>query len=307
MSAENGEAGTTCSRCASCGVAESDNIKLRKCTACYLVKYCGIQCQKEHRPKHKKECKQRVAKLRDELLFKQPESSHLGDCPICSLPLPLVPEKSTLMTCCSKVICDGCDYANHKRENEMRLQHSCPFCRKATPATIEENYKRNMKRVKMNDPVAISQEGVKHYDEGDYRSAIECFTKAAELGNADAHCRLSCMYQLGCGVEKDGGKFVHHLEEAAIGGHPDARYGLGYHEWHINRNIERAVKHWIIAATQGDDSAVKELLSAFRNGDLSKDDLASTLRAHKAAVDATESPQRVLAEKIKQINEEAEK
>eukprot|EP00984_Skeletonema_dohrnii_P035791 scaffold35973_cov122-Skeletonema_dohrnii-CCMP3373.AAC.2 len=32
---------------------------------------------------HKKECKKRAAEFRDELLFKQPESCHEGDCPIC--------------------------------------------------------------------------------------------------------------------------------------------------------------------------------------------------------------------------------
>ena len=30
----------------------------------------------------------------------------------------------------------------------------------------------------------------------------------------------------------------------------------------------------------------------FKGGDLSKDDLAASLRAHKASVDATKSPQR---------------
>ena len=74
--------------CASCGTAEGDDIKLKKC-ACHLVKYCSVACQKAHRPKHKKECKKRAAELKDEILFKQPESSHLGDCPICCLPLPI--------------------------------------------------------------------------------------------------------------------------------------------------------------------------------------------------------------------------
>ena len=164
-----------------------------------------------------------------------------------------------------------------------------------------------MKRVKMNDPAAILQEGIKHYNEGDSRSAIEYLTKAAELGIADAHCKLAIMYRHCEGVEKDDGKFIHHMEEAAIGGHPDARHALGIQEWNKNGNIERAVKHWIIAATQGDDKSMKELMAQFRNGYVSKDDLTTTLRAHKAAVDATKSPQRVLAGKIKQIKKEAEK
>jgi len=40
--------------CAACGIAEVDDIKLKKCTACKL---CSVKCQKEHRPKHKKHVK----------------------------------------------------------------------------------------------------------------------------------------------------------------------------------------------------------------------------------------------------------
>jgi len=102
--------------CASCGTAGVDDIKLKDCSACKLVKYCGVKSQKDHRPQHKKECKKRAAELRDEMLFKQPESSYLGDCPICCLPLPLDPTKSILMACCCKLICDGCHVANQMRE-----------------------------------------------------------------------------------------------------------------------------------------------------------------------------------------------
>eukprot|EP00984_Skeletonema_dohrnii_P028597 scaffold18652_cov83-Skeletonema_dohrnii-CCMP3373.AAC.1 len=69
--------------CACCGIAEGDDIKLKTCTACKSARYCSVKCQKDHRPKHKGACKKRAAELRDELLFKQPESSHFGDCPIC--------------------------------------------------------------------------------------------------------------------------------------------------------------------------------------------------------------------------------
>ena len=75
--------------CASCGIAEVDDVKLMRCTACYLVRYCSVICQRNHRPQHKRACKRHAAELRDELLFRQPESSHIGDCPICMLPLLL--------------------------------------------------------------------------------------------------------------------------------------------------------------------------------------------------------------------------
>ena len=102
---------------------------------------------------------------------------------------------------------------------------------------------------------------------------------------------LAWLYQK-LGVEKDEGKEIHHYEEAAIGGHPGARCMLGDYEWNNNKNAERAVKNWIIAATQGDDDAIKTLMKMFKEGWVKKDVLAATLRAHEAAVNATKSPQR---------------
>ena len=283
--------------CASCGIAENDDTKLKKCTACYLVRYCSVKCQKEHRSEHKKECRKRAAELRDELLFKQPESSHIGDCPICSLPLPLDPQKSRMADCCSKVVCDGCYYANKAREFEGRLQQSCPFCRESTYKTDEEMEKQRMKRIEANDPVAMVQQGGLHIMKGEYQSAFEYWTKAAELGHAEAHYQLSVMYYNGHGVEKDERKEIYHLEKACISGHPGARYNLGCVEWNSG-NKERGVKHFIIAATQGHDDAIEKLMKAFQKGYVEKEDLTAALRAHKAAVDATKSPQRDKAEEI---------
>eukprot|EP00984_Skeletonema_dohrnii_P025497 scaffold14678_cov75-Skeletonema_dohrnii-CCMP3373.AAC.3 len=286
MSADKIEADTSC--CASCGVAAGDDVRLKNCTACYLVKYCSVKCQKDHRPKHKRICKKRAAELRDELLFKQPESSHLGDCPICMLPMPLDESKSVMQACCSKVICRGCYYANALREAKASLDQRCPFCRKPVPSSNDEGEKYMMKRIEANDPVAMLQEGLKQYIKGEYSIAFEYYTKAAELGDVEAH------------VEKDKEKEIYHLEEAAIGGHPSARYDLGCEE-EESGNIERAVKHWIISANLGDDESIKELMEYFKEGFVSKDDLAAALRAHKAAVDATKSPQREAAEEYYRI------
>ena len=72
--------------CASCGKVAVDDGKLKICTACNLVKYCSVDCQKNHRPQHKKACKKRMAEIRDNRLFTQPEESSFGECPICCLP-----------------------------------------------------------------------------------------------------------------------------------------------------------------------------------------------------------------------------
>ena len=282
---------TTMMLCASCGTAGGDDIKLMKCTACHLARYCSIKCQKDHWPKHKKECKKRAAKLRDEILFKQPESNHYGDCPICCLPLPLDPMKLCLTPCCSKYICIGCDYANKMRENERRLKHKCAFCREVLATTKEGITELLMKRIEANDPVTMREAGLRKHKEGDYNAAFEYLTRAAALGDVGAHCELSVLYRLGKGVETDEKKELYHAEQAAIGGHPVARHNLGCYEWKNNR-MDRAAKHIIIAANLGDDDALAALKDLYKAGHVSKDDFAATLRGHKAAVDATKSPQR---------------
>eukprot|EP00984_Skeletonema_dohrnii_P034059 scaffold32901_cov157-Skeletonema_dohrnii-CCMP3373.AAC.2 len=294
MSADEGE---EASCCASCGIAEVDEIKLKECAACDLVRYCSDACQKEHTSQHQKECRKRAAELHEEILFKQPESTHIGDCPICMIPLPIDVQKYVMSSCCCKIICKGCAYANGSREEAEKLHPSCPFCRKPVPFTQEQHDKQMMKRVAANDPVAMRRKGILQYNKGDYGSAFEYYTRAAELGDVDAQYELARLYQFGKGVEKDEGKEIHHLEEAAIGGHPSARRTLGLIEWD-NGNTERAVKHFIIAAKLGDDDSIKVLMDAFRNGLVSKDDLAAALRVHQAAVDATKSPQREAAEAL---------
>ena len=287
-SAEKDTDTTLC--CASCGASGSDDIKLKQC-ACKLVKYCSVKCQKDHRPKHKRECKQRVAELRDEVLFKQPESTHLGDCPICCLPLSIDSEKSPLAPCCSKRICDGCNLANQLRELEGRLQLKCPFCREVVPRSAEELIEKRMKRVEANDPVAMCDMGTERYQEGDYKAAFEHMVKAAALGDVKAHYQVSTMYGEGRGVEKDEKKELHHLTEASIGGHPIARYNLGCLEMK-NGQINRAVKHFIIAAKLGFDPSLKQVKNLFKAGRVSKEDFAAALRGHQAAIEATKSPQR---------------
>jgi TPR repeat protein len=276
--------------CAHCGKAAVDEIKLKKC-ACNLVKYCTVDCQKYHRPQHKKACKKKMAEIREENLYRQPDESHLGECSICCLPLPIDVNKWGTNSCCCKRICEGCDLANQKREALQGLGQRCPYCRESLPKTVEEIDKNYMKRAKANDPVAISKVADKCHLEGNFEGAVEYWTKAAGLGDAIAHYHLSVIYREGEGVEKDTKKELHHLEEAAIGGHPSARFNLGCHEVR-NGRIIRAIKHYIIAANLGDDGALEQVKENFRRGYVSKEDFEAALRGHQAAIDATKSEQR---------------
>ncbi len=289
-------AGMMC--CASCGIAEVDDVKLMDCDdGCDLVKYCGDECQDNHRSKHKEECRKRKAELRDRDLFEQPDGTHEGECPICCLPLPVaVDVKNVFMTCCSKRICLGCHIANMTREYEGGLERRCPFCREPVAKSQEEAAKQTMKRIKENnDPAAMCHMGKQLYREGDYDTALEYWTKAAELGDVNAHYSLSGLYDEGHGVEKDAEKEIYHLEEAAIRGHPIARHNLGIEEWN-NGRFERARKHHIIAANLGLHESLQALRKLYADGHATKEDYADALRAYQAAVEATKSVQRDVAE-----------
>ena len=290
--------------CANCGAAEVDDIKLEDCGGCDLVKYCrDKKCREEHREVHEEECKRRQADLHDRKLFTQPDKTHLGECPVCFLPMPLNDKEYVCLPCCSKLVCNGCIIANIRSIKndcgDWSKARRCILCRE--PALMEDeddDWSRSkvMKRVKANDPAALCFEGNIRYKRGEYQSAFENFTKAAELGDLHAHYKLGLMYEYGEGVEKDENKSIYHWEKAAIGGHPRARNGLALIEAR-NGNMERSVKHLIIGANLGDEYSMKVLWAEFKDGNITKEDLDATLRSHQAAVNAMKSEQRDYAAK----------
>ena len=235
------------------------------------------------------------AELRDRALFTMPDGSHLGECPICCLPQP-INVRNMCMPCCSKKICLGCDLANQKREIEAGLQRRCPFCREPAAKSDEECDKRIMERIKKNCPAAMTRMGMKCDEEGNYESALEYWTKAAKLGDAEAHYNLAIMYHNGEGVVKDNKTEIYHLEQAAIAGHPVARNNLGFFEA-TNGNFDRAKMHFIIAANLGYHNSLSNIKELLLQGHASKEDYSDALRAYQAAVEATKSVERKTAER----------
>ena len=104
------------------------------------------------------------------------------------------------------------------------------------------------------------------------------------------------------GVTKDEEKGKYHLEEAAIGGYPDARHNPACSEGEKGRT-DRAVKHLIITANLGYDKSIQALKERYEDGEVSREDFAAALRVHQAAVDAMESPQREAAAKAETAGE----
>ena len=206
-----------------------------------------------------------------------------------------------MMPCCSKLICNGCCHANEKREIDQGLEgHKCAFCREPAPTSLKEYNKKVMKRIKKNDPVAMTQMGKLSGKKGDYGRAFEYHKKAAELGDVDAHACLGNLYFEGKGVEKDMEKAVYHWEQAAIGGHPITRGGLAMLENSAGR-FDRAAQHFIIAANLGCDRSVQEVKDLFVQGVVSKEEYAAALRGYQAAINETKSAERKKAEEAEAL------
>jgi hypothetical protein len=289
--------------CAECG-KEGGDVSLKACKACMSVKYCNAVCQKKHWPTHKKECKLRVAELRDKALFKDPPPKE--DCPICFLPMPenliccaSLPPATLLSVpifdfgqankglanlatdgyypCCGKNICRGCVYSFAQSGNTSK----CPFCNSDRAGkTVEENVQDLMKRAEANDAASIYALGHGYYQglqglQQDHAKAIELYARAAELGYSKAHNKLAGAYhQMG---DKKKAKF--HMEAAAMAGHEVARCIVGLMEYNSG-NRERAIKHWTIGASAGDYDSMNHLRINFEKGCVSRELIDSTLTAY---------------------------
>ena len=228
----------------------------------------------------------------DEDLFKQTPPI---ECPICMLPLPLDEGETTYQACCGKTICNGCMDAVEKGDEDI----PCPFCRTPVPKSDAEYIKRIMKRVEANDPVAVYNLGCNYYNgrmslQQNKRKAMKLWFRAGELGHDGANFNLGISYDFGEGAEKDEKKAKYHYELAAMGGYVKARHNLGILEQELG-NMERAVKHWMIAAMAGYDNSLNAIRQCYLEGHATKDDFEKALRAHKHATDEMKSDHREAA------------
>ncbi|EJK51518.1 hypothetical protein THAOC_29303 [Thalassiosira oceanica] len=286
--------------CANCGKQGSDTVKLKNCTACRLVKYCGVDCQRAHRKQHKKACKRRAAELKDEQLYSQGHERMEGDfCPICTLPIALpVGRNSTNNVCCMKRICDGCHYAA-----QLRGMFDCTFCRTPMPDNDADMLAKLRARVEKEVPEAIHLLGLQYFYGGlgiqkDMRRAVELWTEAAELGSVEALFNLGIEYESGKLVQQDKAKAAEFYTKAAVQGHVESRYNLGVLERN-RRNYDRAVKHWLISAKMGDKESLENIEEAFMVGGLAtKEHYAEALKGYQAAVEEMKSHDRDEAKRL---------
>ena len=287
--------------CANCGKTGSDTVKLKDCTACRLVKYCGVDCQKAHRKQHKKACKQRAAELEDEELYNQGHERPEGDfCPICTLSIPLpVSCHLGFMACCMKTICHGCAMAAAKRG-----MNDCAFCRTPRPVTDADKLAMIRARVKKKDPEAIFFLGDQYCHgrlglQKDMQKAVELYTEAAELGSIRSLYNLgNAYYRRGDGIQQDEAKAAEYYTKAAMQGHVESRFNLGCYEGDKG-NYNRAVRHFVIAAQMGDNKSLETIKKLFIGGLATKEQYAGSLKGYQDAVEEMKSHDRDEAKKFK--------
>ena len=265
----------TVARCAEC---DEGGAGLKTCKSCKEVKYCSVACQRRHWPRHKKECKQRAAKLHDESLFKQPPPK--DDCSICFLPMPIAYQgMASIYPCCGKIVCNGCTYSFWKSGSRK-----CMFCNTSLETEHENIIERMMKRVEANDAESMTFLGCQYANghlglRQDWNKALELWTRAAELGSSDAHYQIGALYYKGLGVEKDAKKAIHHYELAAMAGHETARCNLGVMDANSG-NMERAIKHGMISASAGHGESMAFIQELFETGHVNSDLYELILKAY---------------------------
>ena len=275
--------------CAACGKG-GDNLKT--CSGCKSVKYCNRSCQLAHRKQHKKICNKRAAELFDEALFKQPPCPR-GDCPICMLRLPVGGD--CYQSCCGKFLCIGCISMMAKGKNKE--DHLCPFCRLPISKPHKEMLRSCKNRMEAGDLDAFILMGRLYLDgkwglPQDNKRGLELFSRAAELGSATAHYEIGLIYANGRhDMGKDTKKALYHYQQAAMRGSEDARYELGCYEVDAG-NMERALKHYMIAVGTGHNASLDSVRSLWAAGFATKAEYERALREYQICQDEVHSDQR---------------
>jgi hypothetical protein len=229
------------------------------------------------------------------------------ECPVCLVPLPLVNDRASYWSCCGMIFCEACKnenaralhITNRKRKDEELppMEGSCAFCRVPVSKSGPESIKRLEERIDKKGDLRAMLMLAKMHREGaqglaqDNAKGLELYQRAADLGLPVALLTLGYYFLVGLpGIIQDEEKARLYFEAAAKKGEVQARFDLGQLEEECH-NYDLAIKHFKLAATAGQEDAMKELWKYFPSK-LDKAELEETLRAHKEACDDMNSEER---------------
>jgi len=229
------------------------------------------------------------------------------ECPVCLVPLPLVNDRASYWSCCGMIVCEACKnenaralhITNRKRKDKELppMEGSCAFCRVPVSKSGPESIKRLEERIDKKGDLRAMLMLAKMHREGaqglaqDNAKGLELYQRAADLGLPVALLTLGYYFLVGLpGIIQDEEKARLYFEAAAKKGEVQARFDLGQLE-EERHNYDLAIKHFKLAATAGQEDAMKELWKYFPSK-LDKAELEETLRAHKEACDDMNSEER---------------
>ena len=252
------------------------------------------------------------------------------ECPICYHVLPLANCDSVYMSCCGKVICQGCIVGRERAQVKesgfiiegktpedkqfmLILKHwsgLCPFCRAEYPANEEEVVQRLNARISIrnDEDYTIALVGLgscylegKHGLPLNYGKAEEIFQQAYDLGNPTAASDLVDLYERHYPDQKE--KMMKYLLRGETLGN------IACMQFLINLAIEsknhREISRLCMKVARLGGDTQQNLMSCYENQVLSKDDLAATLRAHQAVQDETKTARREYAKRFMKKQEDA--
>ena len=216
------------------------------------------------------------------------------ECPVCMMPHPLLEGETIFVPCCGKHICLGCIHKRALVEMKKGIpthKHKCAFCCQLTPKSGVKALKKLMKK---NNPLAFMVMA-ERYKEGDgvFQSDtkyLEMRICAAELGYADAFGSIGYHYSLGTAVVQDISKALDFWAVAAKKGSIYAHNLLS--NFHRSNGNQESINHLKVAASAGHQQSMDDLMKAFKDKLLSKEELSQTLRAYQASHDKTKSKER---------------
>ena len=255
------------------------------------------------------------------------------ECVLCCYPLPLKLKESIYKSCCGEVICQGCVIAQKRtlvigtdvkkpikgskeEEREFMMMilskqsFPCPFCRTEQPTNVKELLERLNKRIReYKDLDAMNYVGCSYMDEKhglpkDLKKAEEVFKQAYDLGDPTAASNLVILYSKHI---PDEARMIQYDKEGVRRGHAGCMVRLADHLMaNTSDSLEEATQLFMMAARSGNDSAMDAVMNfCYPNEFISKDDLVTTLRAHKAATDKVKSESREYAERYTKFHDTA--
>ena len=270
----------------------------------------------------------------------EPELSSRPECPICYHGLPLKKIEHVYHACCGQVICNGCMVGKQRtqlkesqlkelgiivedttpEEEQFRLIkeygsqiYVCPYCRASAPDSDEEQVynkeilQRLYDRIEIRDDrdytIALNQLG-SYYKNGErglpqnLKKAEELYKKAYDLDYPSAAWNLYCLYTNHYSDQKE--TEMEYLQRGEMLGDLQCTQVLIDHAYDSG-NMENFARLCAKSVRLGGEDDIDDLWLCYRHNLLSKDVVATTLRANQALKDEVTTKRRDFAKRYEQF------